>query len=101
MNVEPHTDREKILAASCASAVASSAGSTAWEAAFVSMKNEFKIGDRVSGYGILASVQGTVVGISEDPLAVEVKWDNAALVAPGRAGRWEELYDVQKVEKEQ
>lgn len=26
--------------------------------------------------------------------AVQVRWDNPALMMPGAAGRWEELYDV-------
>lgn len=60
-------------------------------------RNEFRIGDKVSGYGALAIVRGVVIGISENPPSVEVKWDNPALMQTGRDGRWEEIYNVQKI----
>ena len=59
------------------------------------MKVEFSIGNRVSGYGVLAVERGTVVGVSENPPAVQVKWDHPGLCQLGAAGRWEETYNVQ------
>lgn len=62
------------------------------------MNNEFQIGDRVRGFGPVGSLErGTVVGVSVNPPSVQVKWDRPGLVAPGAAGRWEDVADVTKV----